>query len=436
MRQKGDCLSFRQPTVAATQLTALGYDPFDEGLFDEGGPTQTSTVTGLAGDSSSYTPVSAINRGELLPQGTPIGDFEIQSLLAQGGTGEIYLAYQPVIGKRVAIKVLSSHRSREPDAQARLLLEARTVNQVAHPNIVDIFAVGQLDNGRYYLVMELLEGPSLAELLRSCGPLPAAQLLPLFEQLCSALEAAHRCGFVHRDLKPDNVIVLDGPSPIVKVLDFGITMVCGAEERNTRVGFVIGTPEYMAPEQCRGAVADRRADVYALGVILYELLVGQRPFSGSPLSVLRRQIEDPPPPPSAHVAVPARLESLILSALSKSPEDRPQSAAAFIEAFRRALPATRYRPCQLPVLTLHPRAAATSDTQCLTVDTPAELDGSRPDPTRVDVPLPEPHELPEAQITTVDVLPRRGRRAYRPWLLAAVLFAMATVTAQLLSWIG
>ena len=273
--------------------------------------------------------------------GMLIGDYRVERLVGEGGMGQIFSAVHPVIRKRVAVKVLNRRYAQDPRSISRFVLEARSVNEIGHHNIVDIFSIGELDDGRNYFIMEYLEGRALDEILDRTGRLSPGQVLPVFEQLCDALHAAHSKGFVHRDLKPANIIVLTRPPyPFIKILDFGLAKLRGSTSSTlTKVGTVLGTPEYMAPEQCRGASVDERSDIYALGILLYELVTGTRPFdASSALQILTMQQSQAPTPPSKLQRIPARLEQVILKALSKKPEGRHGSALELLSELQAAIP--------------------------------------------------------------------------------------------------
>jgi serine/threonine-protein kinase len=281
-----------------------------------------------------------------LPPGFAVGEYRIDRLLGRGGMGSVYAAHQPEIGARVAVKVLAAELSRDARLVQRFVDEARAVNKIRHPNIIDIFAFGRLPDGRHHFVMELLDGETLAARLER-GPLPPSDARRLLLQICEALEAAHQEGVVHRDLKPENLWIATPRhgQPYAKLLDFGIAKL--AEDRDaslaTETGVAMGTAHFMAPEQCRGEPVDARTDIYALGVILYRMWAGRLPFEGgSFLAVVTQQITATPVPPSVHAPLPARLEALILRCLQKDPAARPQSArvlgAELGEILEEALP--------------------------------------------------------------------------------------------------
>jgi serine/threonine protein kinase len=286
-------------------------------------------------------PTSDATPGLTVGPGVMVGDYMIERTIAEGGMGAVYAAIHPVISKKAAIKVIGKRYALNPKAVARFVQEARSVNEIGHHNIVDIFSIGELEDGRNYLVMELLDGLSLHEILLHRGRLLPGEILPVYEQVCDALHAAHSKGFVHRDLKPDNVIVLRRPPrPFIKILDFGLAKLRGsAASRYTEVGTVLGTPEYMAPEQCRGEEVDARTDVYALGILLYELLTGQKPFSDpSPYQMLQMQQREAPLPPSRLAPISQLLERVVLKALAKDPADRYLSTKAFLQDLNAAIP--------------------------------------------------------------------------------------------------
>jgi serine/threonine-protein kinase len=267
---------------------------------------------------------------EIAP-GTVIGEFRVEATLGRGGMATVYSAVQPLIGKRAAIKVLSRTLCFDERAVARFVQEARAVNEIGHPNIVDAFAFGTLDDGRPYIVMEWLQGTTLAERLHA-GPLPVDEAIAIIFQMCDGLAAAHDKGIVHRDLKPENVFLVPVRNRrlLVKLLDFGIAKLRGPQHdpkvvSHTQPGRTIGTPRYMAPEQARGKEVDYRADVYALGVTAYEMFTGQVPFLGEEaVDVMHQHVHAMPPAPSTlRDDLPLQIERLLLQMLEKKPDKRP-----------------------------------------------------------------------------------------------------------------
>ena len=268
---------------------------------------------------------------DLLPAGLVVGDYEVTRHLDSGGMADVYEGVHPLIGKAVAIKVLSRTLSSDPAMVDRFVQEARAVNQIRHHNIVDIFALGRLSDSRVYCVMEFLSGESLQKRLRRAPGMTYDEALAVLSQMCDGLEAAHKVRIVHRDLKPENVFLIEtARGPLVKLLDFGIAKLIGAEKSGrpqTRAGMLIGTPEYMAPEQCMGQDIDTRTDVYALGIIIFEMFTGRLPFDAkSSLHMISAHVDSEPIDPRT-LGVPDELAQLILDCLAKAPADRPQTVA-------------------------------------------------------------------------------------------------------------
>src|SRR5262245_43041303 len=210
--------------------------------------------------------------------GMLVGEYEIESVLGEGGMGTVFAATHPVIGKRVAIKVLRREMCANPESVSRFVQEAKAVNRIGHPNIVDIFSLGELDDGRSYFVMEMLRGEDLATRIRR-APLSLDETCRVLDGLACALYAAHSKGITHRDLKPENVFLHhDAGVETIKLLDFGIAKLVGdATPRleRTRTGSMMGTPRYISPEQARGVSVEGTTDVYSLGALAYELVVGR-----------------------------------------------------------------------------------------------------------------------------------------------------------------
>ncbi len=251
--------------------------------------------------------------------------YRVLELLGEGGMGAVYRAEHVLMKRVVALKVLHRSLTVVPEVVARFEREAIVAGKLEHPNVVSALDFGRMEDGSCYLTMELVSGRSLAEELQR-GPLSLRRALEILRQVVSGLAAAHAAGVVHRDLKPDNVMLVgrDEEADLVKLLDFGIAKLDSGTPGPalTRLGAVFGTPEYMAPEQVQGAEVDARADLYAVGVILYELLTGATPFAEG--ETLRRQLLEPPPP--LPESVPRGVVALTLALLEKDPAQRPQSA--------------------------------------------------------------------------------------------------------------
>ena len=261
------------------------------------------------------------------------GKYLIRRLIGEGGMGLVYEAEHVEIGRRVAVKVLHAMYTRQAEVVSRFRSEARAATRIGHPHIIDVFDSGTTVEGAVYFVMEFLEGRDLSQTVEEDGPLPAQRAVAIAREICQALMAAHKAGILHRDLKPENVFLIerDGKRDFVKVLDFGIAKTMEAVTdrvgRLTNPGVAMGTPEYMAPEQAAGLQIDARADVYAVGAILYEMLSGRPPHEGAHImEVLTRKATVAPTPLSVlRPDVPRDLESLVMRTLAISPELRPQS---------------------------------------------------------------------------------------------------------------
>jgi eukaryotic-like serine/threonine-protein kinase len=280
---------------------------------------------------------------DVLRPGSKAGPWLVERELGRGGMGAVYAVVHEEIGKRAALKVV--HRRLMPGFNCdRMLLEAQVVNQVGHPSIVDIFETGRLEDGRPYIVMERLCGQSLA-VRADEGKLLPDLVIAILLQVCDALTAAHAAGIVHRDLKLDNVFLVDNfddaSQPRVKLLDWGIAKVIHTEVRHTIEGQLMGTPQYLSPEQARGLAVSPQTDVYSLGVMAYELFLEQLPFEAETAAeVMAMHLRATPPPPrELWPDIPAKLEQLLLAMLAKQPEQRPTMAevAHRLEAVRDEL---------------------------------------------------------------------------------------------------
>ena len=301
----------------------------------------------------------------LLP-GVKAGPRIVERELGRGGMGAVYAVVHEEIGKRAALKVVHA-RLLGPGFNAdRMLLEAKVVNQVGHPNIVDIFETGKLPDGRPYIVMERLEGQPLSYRADEGKILPD-QVIAILLQVCDALIASHAAGVIHRDLKLDNVFLVDNAddpaTPKVKLLDWGIAKVIetGTTKtvRHTIEGQLVGTPQYLSPEQARGADVSPQSDVYSLGVMAYELFLEQLPFEAeTSAEIMAMHLRATPPPPrDMWPDIPAQLEALILSMLAKQPDHRPSmlEVARMLEAVRAELDGRRNQ--QIDVVTITPPRA-------------------------------------------------------------------------------
>jgi serine/threonine-protein kinase len=251
--------------------------------------------------------------------------YQVTHLIARGGMAMVYRAEDTLLSRAVALKILYPELSADPLFVERFRREAQAAANLSHPNIVPVFDWGE-DEGTYFIVMELVNGTSLAEMLRGGATISASRTAPIGAQVASALGYAHRTGVVHRDVKPGNILITrDGQ---VKVTDFGIAQAVSSEDHLAEAGSVMGTATYFSPEQAEGVAVDGRSDVYSLGVVLYEMLVGRPPFVGdSPVDVSAQHVRSAVPPLAQFSStVPHDLEAIVMEALAKSPENRYQSA--------------------------------------------------------------------------------------------------------------
>src|SRR5437762_1338263 len=251
------------------------------------------------------------------------GRYRIVRKLGTGGMAKVYLAEDEVLGRRVAIKILDDRHAGDDQFIERFRREAKNAASLSHPNIVSIYDRGEAE-GTYYIAMEYLDGRSLKELIVARGPAPVNVAIDYARQILAAIRFAHRHGIVHRDIKPHNVLV-DAEGRL-KVTDFGIAR--AGTSQMTEAGSIVGTAQYLSPEQARGSAVDQRSDVYSLGIVLYELLTGEVPFSGdTPVEIAMKHLSQTPEPPSAlRPEIPHDLDMVVMRALAKDPEDRYQSA--------------------------------------------------------------------------------------------------------------
>jgi eukaryotic-like serine/threonine-protein kinase len=279
-----------------------------------------------------------------LRPGQSIGGYRIVAELGGGGMGVVYVGEHLLLGRRAAIKVLRPEHSQDTAMVPRFFAEARATTAIRHPGIVEVYDFGYTEGGLAYLVMELLEGRSLAEQLAVEPRLPVYAVVMIARRIALALAAAHECGVVHRDIKPDNIFLVrdreGGVVPHVKLLDFGIARLAASNARQTATGAVMGTPMYMSPEQCRGARdCDHRSDLYSLGCVLFEMLAGRPPFVADNLGeLLAAHISCAPPDLRAIVpGIPGALVECVESMLAKKSSMRPAAATDIVVTMDRVV---------------------------------------------------------------------------------------------------
>jgi len=332
------------------------------------------------------------------------GRYRIMRKLGSGGMADVYLAEDEELGRRVAIKILNDKYAPDEQFVERFRREAKNAAGLSHPNIVSIYDRGEAE-GTYYIAMEYLDGRSLKELVVARGPLPIPDAIAATRQVLAALRFAHRKGVVHRDIKPHNVMAdADGR---LKVTDFGIAR--AGVSQMTEAGSIIGTAQYLSPEQARGAPVDQRSDLYSMGIVLYEMLTGQVPFTGeSPVEIAMKHLSDTPRPPSLlRPDIPPDLDMVVLRALAKSPDDRFQTAEEMdVELERVAAGAG---------VTAETADAATA------VLSGAALEGAQ---TAI---VPPRRPPTEARPSYRYAEPPPRRRTVWPWILALLLVVAAAV---------
>ncbi|MBU1070385.1 serine/threonine protein kinase [Myxococcota bacterium] len=268
------------------------------------------------------------------------GRFRVEKMLGIGGMGEVYLGRHELLGNRVAIKLLKVQHAKDQRMSARFRREARATSRVQHPNVVGIFDTGQLDDGRLFLIMEYIQGKNLLELYDEVGTLPLARALPIFVQIADALAAAHAMGIMHRDLKPDNIVIVPGEhGDLVKILDFGLAKMVEAEDdRITLPGEVFGTPQYMSLEQCMGEKLACATDIYSFGAVAYEALTGDPPFVAASLVeyvlAQKNRVPDPPSSRAPHNDVPPEIDQVILDCLETFVPDRIADGCQLVKRLR------------------------------------------------------------------------------------------------------
>jgi len=278
--------------------------------------------------------------GERLGEGAAVDGFVIDGLVAEGGCGSLYRARDMASGETVAIKLLHRQHAADGNMVKRFRREAQAVQHIGHPGVVAIRTIGALHDGRPYIAMDWLEGQDLGCELAQRGRLSPAEILEVAEQVGAALEAAHGCGVLHRDVKASNVMVRrEGERVRYTLIDFGIAKwAAPGEQATVTFATLLGTPQVMAPEQIRGEPVDARTDVYAFGVLLFQLATGRYPFAGSDAAEIEEQhLVAPPPRPGELAPVPTGFDAVVLRALEKRPADRQQSIGELLAELRAAL---------------------------------------------------------------------------------------------------
>jgi eukaryotic-like serine/threonine-protein kinase len=357
------------------------------------------------------------------------GRYRVLRKLGSGGMANVYLAEDEELGRRVAVKILNERYANDDLFIERFRREAKSAAGLSHPNIVSIYDRGQAE-GTYYIAMEVIEGRSLKELIMTRGALPIGTAIGYAKQLLEALRFAHRHGIIHRDIKPHNVLVsadqhAKANEPRLKVTDFGIAR-HGASQM-TETGSIMGTAQYLSPEQARGAPVTAASDLYSAGVVLYEMLTGKVPFTGdSAIEIAMKHVNDLPAPPSAlRPEIPTELDQIVLRSLAKDPGERYQNAEEFIEDLERV-------EAGLPIS----RATSTAATALLAGAAGGLAAGEATEllsegPTRVVAPPPPrptpPRRPPDYPPASPYDEPPRKRKRWVPWVLVALLIAAAVL---------
>ncbi len=292
-------------------------------------------VTFCSKDGTQLSDLDKVTRSLARDEGTVMGSYRLIKLLAEGGMGRVYLAEHTRLGRKVALKLLRSEYSSNPPAIKRFFREARTVNDINHENIIEITDFFEKEGGDNFYIMELLKGRSLTDVLKEEGALPVPRTVDIALQVCRALTAVHAAGVIHRDLKPDNIFLTERGSQkdFVKLLDFGVAKLLDVQDgmpvHQTGMGAILGTPQYMSPEQAGAKPVDRRTDIYSMGVILYEMVTGRVPLDAETYGemVIKHLTVMPPSPTELRdlpQGIPGELEDLIMQCLEKNPNKRPQ----------------------------------------------------------------------------------------------------------------
>jgi protein kinase-like protein len=347
----------------------------------------------------------------------------IEGVAGSGGMGVVYRATQLPLGRAVALKVVAPDRAADSTLKVRFEREARLASAIEHPNVIPVYGAGEQD-GSLYLVMRWVEGTDLQAMISQCGALDPGRAARIVADVGAGLQAAHDAGLVHRDVKPANVLISqEGDAEHVFLSDFGLTLEISASTRLTQTGQLLGTVDFMAPEQFEGTSVDRRTDVYALGCVLHATLTGRPPFPRGTLpATMRAHLAEPPPRPSATPGVPAAFDAIVARALAKRPEDRYSSASELVEATLAAAPPPAEPRPQLAAGSNGGEAAPTVAVSKATI----ALGDAKPTIALADA----------AQAPTAELARPRAGRILRDALLATVITVVLAAVAGILLGVG
>src|SRR6266567_1008358 len=331
-----------------------------------------------------------------------LGKYEIRREIGRGAMGVVYEGYDPFIKRVVALKTIRADQLSGEDSEnviARFRREAQAAGRLSHPNIVSIYDFGE-EAGAWFIAMEFVKGRELKECFEANERFKMPDIVRIMSEILAALDYSHRQGVIHRDIKPANIFMLSDGS--VKVADFGIAHI---EASNlTQVGAMMGTPAYMSPEQILGLPVDGRSDLFSAGVILYQFLTGERPFSGSAATTMQKVLkEDPLPPSSLNVQAPLEMDGIVRKALAKRPEDRFQTAGEFAAAIRAAVPATPVSTAEETLITPPSQAAPLASVDKTLLRSEATI-APPPTPIPTEPPQPKSHTPMVAVIVGLTVI--------------------------------
>jgi eukaryotic-like serine/threonine-protein kinase len=283
------------------------------------------------------------------------GRYQLLGRIGEGGMGVVYKARQTSVDRAVAIKMLSPHLAQDPSWVQRFFNEAKACSKLQHPNTIRMFDFGQTGEGQFFMAMEFLEGLTLRRVIAGAAPMDPVRVLRILIQCCASLSEAHNMGIIHRDIKSDNIFIIEmgGQPDYVKVLDFSVAKLLEADATRTQAGVIFGTPQYMSPEQARGEPLGPRSDLYALGILAFEMLTGRVPFTDdNPMNVLAMHLRSPAPPLPPQT--PREVVGLVMRLLEKDQKLRHPSAAALMEHAQRVLGALTSGPYSPPQAQLPP----------------------------------------------------------------------------------